>query len=395
MGKDENRKTNKRDNGDGCVRKRENGGWEARIQVGINESGKPKIKAFYGKTQAEVKNKLKEYKKEIAMGIHDVSTLKVTEYIDRWLRVYKFNSIKRSSYDRLESTFEHHIKNTIGQFQMGNINTMDIQLMINEKSEYLSYSSVKKIVELLSPCFRHALILGDIAKNPMLGIIMPKESTMNVKTKDIEEYTEDEIIKMRAIIYSTFNDKTKLYRYSPIYDFMLNTGLRAGEALALTWDKIDFENKIVTIDSNASYINNRESKDGAKKIVIFTDTKTKKGERLIPLNKKAIDALNEIIRRNKVQNVTSEFVVCDLNGKHLVPRNFLRTLQAINKKVGIENKSLHSLRHTFGSRALRNKIEIKVVSELLGHSNINITYNKYIHIVRQQKVEAVQSLDLL
>lgn len=388
-------KKSKRDNGDGCIRKRKDGSWEARIQIGTNEMGKPKIKAFYAKTQSEVKSKLKDYKKEIALGINEVSRLKVSEYIDHWLRLYKYNSIKRSSYDRLESIFEHHVKNTIGQFQMGNISTIDIQKLINEKSEYLSYSSVKKIVDLLNPCFSHALILGDIGKNPMLGVVMPKQSSMKVQTKVVEEYSEDDIKKIIDVIDSTFTKSCKLYRYSPIYQFMLNTGLRAGETLALTWDKIDFDKKTVTVDSNISYVNNRDDKVKTKKVIIFTDTKTKNGTRVIPLNKKAIAALNEIITRNEVQNIKSEYVVCDLNGNYVTPRNFQRTLDSLLKRANVEHTGLHALRHTFGSRALRNGVEIKVVSELMGHGNINITYNKYIHILKEQKVQAVSVLDAL
>lgn len=152
-----------------------------RIQIGKTLDGKPKIKALYGKTEPECKRKLKEYKKEIAKGINEVSKLTVAEYIERWLKAYKFYSLKPASYDRLESVFNNYVKDSIGYYQMGNITSNDIQKLINKMSKSLSYSSVKKIIELLRPCFKHAVLVGVIHKNPCDAVILPRQNSMAIK----------------------------------------------------------------------------------------------------------------------------------------------------------------------------------------------------------------------
>lgn len=386
----------RRDKGDGCIRQRKDGRFEANIQIGTHENGKPIKKYFYGSTQSEVKKKLKDFKVNIARGYENVSKMTLSTYLERYLKIYKLNSIKQSSYDRLESTFEHHVKPEIGYMQMGNINVDDIQQLINDKAQELSYSSVKKIQELLNQCFKHAFVTGDILRNPMLGVVMPKQSMMNVQTKKVQEYSKKDIMKIEKVINTTFDSKRQLYRYSPIFIFILNTGLRAGEALALTWDKIDFKKKTVMISNSLSLVKNRNGKeDENKRKIIISDTKTINGNRIIPLNQKAIKALREIQRRNEFQNIKSEYVVCDLNGNYLPPRNFQRTFECILTKAKVENQGIHALRHTFGSRALRAGVEIKVVSELLGHSNITITYNRYIHVLKEQKIHAVELLNCI
>lgn len=386
----------RRDKGDGCIRQRKDGRYEANIQIGTQEDGKPIKKYFYGSTEREVKKKLKDFKVNIARGYENVSKMTLSTYLERYLKIYKLNSIKPSSYDRLENTYIHHVKPSIGYMQMGNINVDDIQQLINEKAQELSYSSVKKIQELLNQCFKHAFVVGDIMKNPMLGVVMPKQSMMNIQTKKVQEYSKKDIIKIEKVINSTFDSKRQLYRYSPIFIFILNTGLRAGEALALTWDKIDFKKKTVIINNSLSLVKNRNGKESEnKRKIIISDTKTINGNRIIPLNQKAIKALREIQRRNEFQNIKSKYVVCDLNGNYLPPRNFQRTFENILARAKVENQGIHALRHTFGSMALRAGVEIKVVSELLGHSNITITYNRYIHVLKEQKIQAVQLLNCI
>lgn len=389
-------KATKRDNGNGCIVQRKDGRWEARLQIGTKEDGKTIIKSLYGKTESDVKKKLREYKIETAKGIIEVSKINLSNYIDNWLKTYKYNSLKRSSYDRLENTYNHHIKDTIGYIQMGNITTQDIQKLLNEKSNTLSFSSIKKIYELLNPLFKHAALLGDIKKNPMLGVIMPKKKDLNVKTKEIDIYSDEDIDKLTKTINSTFTDKRKLYRYSPIYIVLLNTGIRMGEALSLKWDQVNFNNRTLRIRENISYVKSRENEDNDnKRVIIFTDTKTKNGNRVIPLNSKAIEALKEIRRRNEIQNINSEYVVSDLNGNYVLPRNFSRTLEMLCNRAGVIFVGTHATRHTFASNAIRKGIDVKIVSEILGHSNIQLTYNRYVHIIQEQKMAAVQVLEAL
>lgn len=390
----------KRGHGEGCVIQQKDGRWVARIQIGKTLDGKPKIKALYGKSEPECKRKLKEYKKEITKGINEISKLTVAEYIERWLKTYKFNSLKPASYDRLESVFNNYVKDSIGYLQMGNITSNDIQKLINTKSKNLSYSSVKKIVELIRPCFKHAVLVGDIHKNPCDAVVLPRQNSMAVKTKKIDILSNKEVAKIKEIADEVMTKKTKKHKHAPIFVLILNTGLRCGEALALEFDDINFEKKILHVSKSVSIIKNRDiSENDSKTKVIITDTKSINGDRYIPLNNTAITALKQILDYNQYYNINTKYVASNENGGMVNERNLQRTLDRILEKgMGEEYKhhGIHSLRHTMGSMALSTgKIDIKVVSEILGHSDINLTYNKYIHIIKEQKIKAIELLDIM
>ena len=115
--------------------------------------------------------------------------------------------------------------------------------------------------------------------------------------------------------------------------------------------------------------------------------------------KTAIAALEQIQEYNKYYNIETKYVVSNEKGEMVDERNLQRTLDRILKKAmgdRFKHFGIHALRHTMGSRALKSgKIDIKTISEILGHSNINLTYNKYIHIIKEQKVQALELLDVM
>ena len=169
---------------------------------------------------------------------------------------------------------------------------------------------------------------------------------------------------------------------------LLYTGLRIGELLGLKWNNIDFENKILKVSGNLKQVKNRdENKGEAKYIVIEQTTKTKSGNRIIPLSDKAIEALKYFEKR-KIKK--DSYVLITKNGKSVSARNRDTTFRQILKNAGIDKISgVHSLRHTFASMLFKKGVDPKTVSELLGHSDVSITYNIYIHIIHEQKTKAI------
>lgn len=379
----------RRSKGDGSIRQRKDGSWEARIvEEGVSLSA-------YGKTESEARNKLRKKRKELLVGIKKETSKLLSDYVHNWLVTYKFGKIKDSSYDRLESVYNHHIKQSeLGKVKLNKLKTMDLQLFINEKSQTLSYSSVKKIFELLKPCLNHAVLVGDLNQNPMLGVSMPNKKMMPVKTKTIEIYTDEEIVKLEYGIYNQYEENKRLFRYAPIFIFILNTGLRASECLALVWSDIDFKNKTVTINKSVSDVKNRGRYDSkSKKVSILTYTKTERSNRIVALNENAIAALIELRRRNEDMGLYSDRLVCNYKDGHILLRSFEQTFERVEKACGVEHRGLHALRHQFASHLLRLGADIKVISDLLGHENVNFTYNRYISTVNEQKINAVQLLD--
>lgn len=194
------KKRPKKDNGDGNIRERKDGTWEARLTIDYE------TKSLYGKTKAEVKRKLKEYKRLKARGYQEVKKITINEYVANWLSTYKKGVVKDSTYDRMESTFIHHIKPTIGHRQMGSIDSMDIQKMINEKvnpsnknNNPLSKSSVKKIMELLNLCFEFAVEHGDLNNNPIRFVRIPNYEQFITKTKEMFTFSDDDLIMFKNV----------------------------------------------------------------------------------------------------------------------------------------------------------------------------------------------------
>ena len=203
-------KSKKRDHGSGSISQRKDGTWTARIQIGTTADGKQKIKAFYGKTSSEVKKKLKEYKKQSSQfNMNNIKKNSVEEYITDWLKKYKINEIKETSYDRLESTINNHIIPNLGYIQLSQLNADDIQNLLNKLvASNLSYSSIKKVYNALNSCLNHAVIRDHIIKNPCLAVNLPAQSKFNKRIVQI--YTEDEIQKINTLQLHLYINTEKL-----------------------------------------------------------------------------------------------------------------------------------------------------------------------------------------
>lgn len=387
---------NKREHGQGTIYLRKDGRWYGAVQNGYNENGKPKMITVYGKTEAETKRKLKEKIKLInSNGLilqdNTIKNITVEEYCTNWLENVKINELKPSSYDRKETTLSNQVYPSIGMLQLSQLSIDDIQEMINHlKKKKLSYSSIKKAYEAINECCKYAIIRGDLQKNPCIGVTLPKN--LKHQEGDIKFYTEKQIellLKQSTVKYS--NGKSK-YRLGYGIQFLLYTGLRIGEALALTWNDVDFENKTIKINKNLKQVKNRDNDSQIKyKIIIQDSTKTSSGSRIVPLNNKAIDALNHI------KKITGQYkyVFSTETGSNIYARAYDTMFRKIQKSCEFEEiYGVHALRHTFASLLFKKGVDVKTVSEILGHKDVSVTYNTYIHLIQEQKINAINLLDM-
>ena len=387
---------NKREHGQGTIYLRKDGRWYGAVQNGYNENGRPKMVTVYGKTEAEAKRKLKEKIKLINSNglILQNSTIKnvtVEEYCTNWLENVKINELKPSSYDRKETSLINQVFPFIGMLQLSQLSIDNVQDMINQlRQSGLSYSSIKKAYEAINECCKYAVIRGDLPKNPCEGVTLPK----NLKRQDgdIKFYTEEQIellLKQSTVKYS--NGKYK-YRLGYGIQFLLYTGLRIGEALALTWEDVDFDNKIIKVNKNLKQVKNRDSDAHASyKIIIQNSTKTNSGHRIVPLNNKSIEALNHI------KEVTGQYkyVFSTETGNNVYGRAYDTMFRKIQANCNFENiYGVHALRHTFASLLFKRGVDVKTVSEILGHKDVSVTYNTYIHLIQEQKASAMSLLDM-
>lgn len=381
----------KRHNGEGSIFQVSEGKWVAKISLGQKTDGTPNIKQFSGKTEAIVKKKLHDFKKTQDFSERRIpSKDTIRSYFSNWLQQYQFQRLKPLSYDRLESTVVNHIYPHLGGMKIGKVTRDQIQALINHlyQKEGLSYSSVKKVYVALNSCYNHALIEDAVAKNPCVGISLPSPKE---RTKEITPMSEQEVELLKNEISKTAPDGAPFYPYGYAYLLILNTGLRMGEALSLRWEDIDFINKSIMVTKN-NVLSKKRDKSGNRldgyELQTQGSTKSASGNRIVPMNRSAEEALLALKRNNNTQNV-----IVNTRENTILPTNFERTFHSILKNAGIAPYGIHSLRHTFASMLFSKGVDVKIVSKLLGHSSVKITYDTYVHLFEKDINRVTNVLD--
>ncbi|MDD4699134.1 MAG: tyrosine-type recombinase/integrase [Oscillospiraceae bacterium] len=389
-------KGTRKGNGEGSLYQRSSDGrWVAAIQDGVKTNGKPNMVYFTGKDEKKVDKKLKEYKKKTLLresGMYvGASKIYVGEYINNWLNNIKSVELKPTSFDRLESTVRTNVMPLIGHISLQELTDEEIQkLMINKLyKDGLSHSSIKKAYDAINACCKYAVIRRDIVNNPCQLVKIPSQHKFE-KT-EARAFTDEEIELFKKIACSKYGNGRPVYPLGYGYIFMLNTGIRLGEALALKWKDIDFEKGNFLVSKNAVMAVDR-STDSSKRIFMEKSSpKTASGFRRIPLNKAALLSLNALKEIRYFGE--NSYVMSTADNTPNKQRNFSRTFDAMLVRAKIEPCGIHVLRHTFASKLFRAGIDVKTVSKLLGHSSTEVTYNTYIHLIQEQEVAAVKILD--
>lgn len=385
-------KNSRKENGDGSIFQVNESKWIARIQYG-SLNGKPQIKSFSAKTEALVKKKLREFKRDKTKYLpENVGYVIFEDYINKWIYEYKRNELKGTSFDRLESTIHTHIIPAVGSAQLQKINNIDLQSLINKLYEdKLSYSTIKKVYDALNSCLSYAVSKNDIEKNPMTSVSLPSKNKF--ESSEVKIFTEEELSKIICELNTVYANGAYKYRYRDAYMLILNTGIRMGECLGIKKSDINLSDKTIHIQRDVAIVKQRNNKDDISeitsyKVIMQNSVKTYSGDRYIDLNDTAVSAVKNLMALYP----NGEMLTQNRNGEVVSPTHLIRSFKGILDTVGINSGGIHALRHTFASMLFKNGIDIKTVSELLGHSSTKITYDTYIHILQKRKQEAVQSL---
>lgn len=377
----------RRKKGAGSIVRKANGTYLGRIAISGYEPF-----SCTGATKKEVERKLEEFKIRTLKKEVIPQKIFVNTYIEKWMETVKRPSLKAASFDRLERTYLTQIKDSrVGRCQLGNITSMDVQGLINEKSRTLSYSSLKKIYELLNGCFEYAVICREMDFNPVRAVQMPKKENLNKKEKQMGVFSKEELTRIENVAAITYQSGEVRYRHTWFFLLLANTGLRAGEAIALRWDNIDLDKGFIHVKQNASVVKCRDGKENKYQVVITT-VKTKTGNRIVPCNEKALQALRALQDYQKSHHIHSDYVDCNDKGELLSQQTLPKILKAILKAADVPYRSVHSFRHTFATNLIQAGVDVKVVSQLLGHSSVKITYDTYVHMGVDRAVEAVKRI---
>ena len=391
----ENNDKIRREKGSGGISLRKDGLWVGRYDAGVKADGKRDVKAVYAKSEAECRRKLREIIKQVhANDYVNVEKKTVKTFMNEWLVNVKKNELKPKSYDRLEQTLIYDVYPYIGGLQIGSIKSSDVQKMINSlRDSNKSHSSIKKAYEAVNACFKRGMIQKTVASNPALGVSIPAKKQF--KKKEIPFYTADESVILVSKAMSKCKNGNRRYPVGAFVPFLINTGLRLSELLSLQWDRdIDFDKKTVTVHTNLVSVKDR-SKDKGYKLLEQDSVKSDASQdRTIPLNDDAIAALLDI------RQVTGEkkYVMTTSGDRLMRPADLDQMFRRIAVAAGMPEEKIygvHSLRHTFATLLLSNNVDIKTVSKLLGHSDVTITYNTYIHVIKEQEAKALESIPKL
>ena len=368
---------------DGSIFKTDAHGWSGYLKN--PRTGKRKY--FYGKSRKIVKEKMNKYLETYNLINEDVAKDSVEHFFDSWLDGLKL-TIKPKTYDVKYYIVHSFIIPELSCISVGDITPSDIQALIdNVTNKGYSYSVVQKVYNNLNQRFKLAVARRELPYNPVVGIHLPKLS--KTSKEEIRFFSRSELDSILTEAERETPDGTPVYRHGYAFRLLAYTGMRAGEALALTWDDIDFENKMIFVNKNIVTVQDRE-KGGIKRIV-QDSTKTASSTRIIPISSNAELALKGL---KNTQPEGCAYVISTANKTPVYTKNLSRTFDRIQTAAGIEEHgTLHSLRHTFATRLLSVGEDVKVVSELLGHANITITYDTYIHVIDEQKLKAVQKID--
>lgn len=368
------------------IKKRNDGYYEMKITVSTGVR-----KSVYGKTEAEVRKKAKLLREDAArFDISNVSKQTVKTYMTNWLMTVKKPELKPGSFDRVEQSLEYQIFPFIGHIQLNALTSNDVQIMLNNIMEKWSYSTAKKAYNNLNSCLELGVSRGELVKNPVKGVKLP--SAKNKSRKEITAYTAEEISAIVQEAKRTYSNGAPVYRYGYLIILILNTGMREGESLFLKWNDVDFEKRRIYVHGDVVDIKNRDADIDIKYTVIEQETpKTNKSTRYIPLNGNAVEALKNL--RAIIHD--NERVAATKNHTIVSPRKVYKTMENILRKCNITGKAnlVHALRHTFATTLIRNGVDIKAVSEILGHEDVSTTLKIYHHVIEEQKHSAVTVLD--
>ena len=285
--------------------------------------------------------------------------------------------ISERTYARTKETIKSMEKCDLLKKNIDEVSTDELQLYLNSLRHY-SQNTIKKYIDQLNQAFRYAQNKGYIIQNPMFDIIKPKS---NKKKKDVRAL---EIEEQQMLTDYLLNVPIQDEPNKNIFLLQMFMGLRIGEALALQTTDINLHKNIITISKTLTTDKNR-------KVIMGDTTKTYAGQRQIPIPDSLLDTVKNQMRL--AENHKDKLLFVDKNNYYLSPRNANTLLQKITKRLGIENISSHSLRHTYGTRCIESGMRAVTVQRLMGHTDISITLNTYTSILNKFKEQELEKVN--
>lgn len=358
------------------IYKRKDGRWEGRIPNGYNLNGRKKYRSVYAGTYADVKFKMKEAEKTKEVIPKEFDYI-MKDAFRKWLEDKRY-SWKSSTYACYLQLIERQLIPAIGNLQVHNCNSMVINQLIEEKrkNQKCSESYIRDMTNLILQVLRH------MKQNYGIDIIIPT----GISRKEI--YTEKKLpdrgtmARLEQYLTQHAQDSTCLGILLCCY-----TGLRIGELCALQWKDINCESGLLHIRKTMQRVTDYENGKPVSKIMV-TPPKTKRSVRDIPISPAIYDLLNQYREEDE------QYLIMGSKTHYAEPRTVQYRFQSILKQCRIETFNFHMLRHVFATRCIILGFDINSLSELLGHSSVQVTMSRYVHSSNERKRSLMEQFQL-
>lgn len=374
----------KRANGEGSIRKRKDGKWLVTFPTGLyKENGKRDLIYKYCATQAEAVEALRQLQSEKAMGVcHSKAAVKTGDWINTWIEKHKAPKLAPSTLTSYRNNFRVHIKPYVGEVALRELTTYHIQKMLD--SMVGSLSLFVKVYNVIHGALEKAVELGMIPRNPCKGVAFPEEDK-----EDMRVLTQEE---QQRFIEALDGEYYRVMLLTYLY-----TGMRAGECIPLQWKDVDLSKRTIRVNKKAILHHDFSKHSAKQEVQDFCKTKSSKRTVAITAGLAAILAEHKEEMKKRVAALGLEWsedslVFWNTRNKIVQYGNLKESLNKIYRKAGIGNATMHTLRHTYATRCFEAGVNIKAISEQLGHANVKTTYNIYVHLLEDTKVKEIDKL---
>lgn len=356
--------------------KRKDGRWEGRYISARLDNGNAKYSSVYAHSYAKCAEKLRLAKCNL---LPVKSPVTVSELFAMWLLNRK-NTVKQSTYVNYRTLFENYLLEPFGSAKVDSLNTFLLnryadELLTNggKDGQGLSPVTVQTVLIMLRSILKYGEIEYGFV-NPAKNISLPK-----IESNEITVFSSSEMMKIRyAAIRGNSYDLGIL--------LALYTGLRIGELCALRWEDIDLTNNIIRIRKTLFRIKNPNG-DIPKTVVVIDSPKSKCSLRDIPVPTFMLEKLKKMKLSQPAENF---FLTCSAD--YTEPRTYSFRYKTFLKNLNISYRNFHALRHTFATECVKQGVDVKTLSELLGHSSVKITLEKYVHSDMELKRRQLEKL---
>lgn len=370
----------RRPHGDGSVRRRSDGRWEARVSLGYGPDGKRKRKSIIRHTQAEVVREMRALKSAADAGRVPTKSVTLKTYAESWL-TSKTPALKPRTLENYRTDLARYVLPHLGAQALNKLELRTLKLHQSTLAEGHGRYTANRVRRLIHNLLADAVREGYVDANPAQHL-----RPLRQVSKEVRIWSADEVQAFLKVAEAS----TRLYA---LFYLGLSSGMRPGELYGLGWSRIFFGDAglAVRVDQAVEFVRGE---------AILGTPKNDYSKRTLPLSEDAAKVLIEQRRRLRLEAAVAGYGPSDLvfpssKGTFLSESNVRRALQSVVRQAGVTPVSMKSLRHTFASMMIASGTDVVKLSRLLGHTSPNITLRVYSHLFERHQPGALPSLDEL